>query len=92
LAVIVSQILYLTCGLDFIVVVALVVLRGRTSRTGAAIVVCCLISAVWAGAAAFSTVVPAGVLSVINSVRVSAWLLFVVALLARFWQLAEHPR
>lgn len=83
MAVIVSQILYLTCALAFVVVIALVVLRGRTSRTGAVIVFCCLLSAVWAGAAAFSNAIPAGVLSVLNSVRVSAWLLLVVALLAR---------
>ncbi len=48
-----------------------------------AIVFCCLLSGVWAGAAAFSAVIPIGVLSVLNSVRVSAWLLLVVALLVR---------
>jgi putative PEP-CTERM system histidine kinase len=83
LAIILSSILYLTCALAFIVVVALVLLRGRTSRTGAAIVFCCLLSAVWAGAAAFPAALPAGMLSVLNSARVSAWLLFTIALLAQ---------
>ena len=56
------------------------VLRGRTSRTGAAIVGCCLASAVWAAATAASAVVPVAVLAVLDSLRLSAWLLFAVSL------------
>ena len=56
------------------------VLHGRTSRTGAAIVGCCLASAVWAAATAASAVVPVAVLAVLDSLRLSAWLLFAVSL------------
>jgi putative PEP-CTERM system histidine kinase len=54
------------------------VLRGRTSRTGAAIIFCCLASAVWAAATAASEVVPIPVLAALDSIRLSAWLLFAV--------------
>ncbi len=54
------------------------VLRGRTSRTGAAIICCCFASAVWAAATAASPVVPTAILATLDSVRLSAWLLFAV--------------
>ena len=56
------------------------VLRGRTSRTGTAIVGCCAASAVWAGASATAGLVPSPVLAVLDSFRLSAWLLFAVYL------------
>jgi putative PEP-CTERM system histidine kinase len=56
------------------------VVSGRTSRTGAAIIACCLASAVWAAATAAFDIVPASVLSVLDSIRLSAWLLFAVSL------------
>lgn len=58
--------------------VALMVLRGRTSRTGVAILGCCLASAIWAGATAGG--VPFAALALLDSARLSAWLLFAVAL------------
>jgi putative PEP-CTERM system histidine kinase len=58
----------------------LMVLRGRTSRTGVAIIGCCLASAAWAAATATAAVLPAGVPALLDSVRLSAWLLFAVAL------------
>jgi putative PEP-CTERM system histidine kinase len=70
---------YSGCALAFALVIALMVLRGRTSRTGAAIIACCAASAIWAGATA-SGAVPAGALSVLDSIRLSAWLIFAVAL------------
>ncbi|HUC72163.1 MAG TPA: XrtA/PEP-CTERM system histidine kinase PrsK [Stellaceae bacterium] len=54
------------------------VLRGRTSRTGTAIIGCCLASAVWAAATAASGAVPIAGLAVLDSIRLSAWLLFAV--------------
>jgi putative PEP-CTERM system histidine kinase len=56
------------------------VLRGRTSRTGAALIGCCLASAVWAAAtaAAGATPIPVPALAVLDSIRLSAWLLFAV--------------
>jgi putative PEP-CTERM system histidine kinase len=58
------------------------ILRGRTSRTGTAIIGCCLASAVWAGATASSGLVPVAVLGVLDSVRLSAWLMLAVSLVA----------
>ncbi len=55
-------------------------LRGRTSRTGAAIIGCCLASAAWAGATAAAGLAPSPVLPVLDSVRLSAWLLFAISL------------
>jgi putative PEP-CTERM system histidine kinase len=56
------------------------VVRGRTSRTGVAIIGCCLASAAWAAATAAVGVLPVGVPALFDSVRLSAWLLFAVAL------------
>ena len=56
------------------------VLRGRTSRTGVAIIGCCVASAVWAGASAAVGVVPPTALALLDSVRLSAWLLLAVSL------------
>src|SRR5712691_2010316 len=56
------------------------VLRGRTSKTGLAILGCCLASVVWAAANAFSESLSATVLALLDSIRLSAWLLFAVAL------------
>jgi putative PEP-CTERM system histidine kinase len=61
--------------------IGLIVLRGRTSRTGAAIIGCCLASVIWAAATAGSELVPIDVVAVLDSVRLSAWLLFAVWLI-----------
>ena len=58
----------------------LMVLRGRTSRIGVAIIGCCFASAAWAAATASAAVLPAGVPTLLDSVRLAAWLLFAVAL------------
>ena len=56
------------------------VLRGRTSKIGLVILGCCLASAVWAAATALSNGRPVAVLAVFDDIRLSAWLLFAVAL------------
>ena len=56
------------------------VLRGRTSKTGLAILGFCFASVVWASATAISGGLPVAVLAVLDSIRLSAWLLFAVAL------------
>jgi putative PEP-CTERM system histidine kinase len=56
------------------------VLRGRTSRTGMAIIGCCVASGVWAAASAAVGVVPSAALAALDSVRLSAWLLLAVSL------------
>jgi hypothetical protein len=56
------------------------VLRGRTSKIGVAILGCCFASVLWAGATAASGDLPAAVPVLLDSIRLSAWLLFAVAL------------
>jgi putative PEP-CTERM system histidine kinase len=56
------------------------VLRGRTSKTGLAILACCIASVVWAAATAASGGAPVTVLAPLDSIRLSGWLLFAVAL------------
>jgi len=56
------------------------ILRGRTSKTGLAILGCCLTSVAWATATAASARLPIGGLALFDSIRLSAWLLFAVAL------------
>jgi putative PEP-CTERM system histidine kinase len=59
------------------------IIRGRTSKTGLAILGCCLASVAWAGATAAAPEGPVSVLAPLDSVRLSAWLLFGVALVTR---------
>src|SRR5215469_18518143 len=80
LDIVVTQTVYAGCALAFILVIALMVLRGRTSKTGLAILFCCLVSAAWAAATAVLANLPTASLALVESIRLSAWLLFAVAL------------
>ena len=77
-AISVAGTVYLACALAFAALIALTVARGRTSKTGTAILGCCLVSVIWASATAGGVAVP--VLALLDSIRLSAWLLFTVAL------------
>jgi putative PEP-CTERM system histidine kinase len=66
--------------LAFTLLIVLMVLRGRTSKTGLAILACCIASVAWAVATAASGGAPAAVLTPLDSIRLSGWLLFAVAL------------
>jgi putative PEP-CTERM system histidine kinase len=79
----VTETVYSGCALVFILLIVLMVLRGRTSKTGLAILGCCVASVVWAGATAASGGLPAAVLALLDSIRLSAWLLFAVALVTK---------
>jgi putative PEP-CTERM system histidine kinase len=74
----VKETVYSGCALAFLALIVLMVLQGRTSRAGVAIVGCCISSLIWASATAAAA--PIAVLSSLDSVRLSAWLLFAVAL------------
>jgi putative PEP-CTERM system histidine kinase len=69
---------YSGCAFAFLALIVLMVLHGRTSRAGAAILGCCVASLIWASATAATA--PIAVLGLLDSVRLSAWLLFAVAL------------
>jgi putative PEP-CTERM system histidine kinase len=80
LGIFVTETVYSGCTAAFILLIVLMVLRGRTSKTGLAILGCCLATVVWAAANAFSESLSATVLALLDSIRLSAWLLFAVAL------------
>jgi len=56
------------------------ILRGRTSKIGLAILGCCLASVLWAAATLAAVRLPIAGLALFDSIRLSAWLLFAVAL------------
>jgi putative PEP-CTERM system histidine kinase len=56
------------------------ILRGRTSKTGLAILGCCLASVAWAAATAATVHEPIAGLTLLDSIRLSGWLLFGVIL------------
>lgn len=56
------------------------ILRGPTSRIGFAIIGCCVASALWAIATAAAPIIPPAAASVLDSIRLSIWLLFAVSL------------
>ena len=74
----VKETVYSGCTLAFLALIVLMVLQGRTSRAGAAILGCCIASLIWASASAATA--PIAILSSLDSLRLSAWLLFAVAL------------
>jgi putative PEP-CTERM system histidine kinase len=74
----VKETVYSGCALAFLALIVLMVLQGRTSRAGVAILGCCIASLIWASATA--AMAPVAALSALDSLRLSAWLLFAVAL------------
>jgi putative PEP-CTERM system histidine kinase len=74
----VKETVYSGCALAFLALIVLILLRGRTSRAGVAILGCCVASLIWASATVAAA--PIAFLSFLDSFRLSAWLLFAVAL------------
>ena len=74
----VKETVYSGCALAFLALIVLMVLQGRTSRAGVAILGCCIASLTWASATVAT--VPVAALSSLDSLRLSVWLLFAAAL------------
>ncbi len=74
----IKETVYSGCALAFLALIVLMVLQGRTSRAGLAILGCCIASLIWASATAAAA--PVAALSALDSLRLSAWLLFAVVL------------
>jgi hypothetical protein len=74
----VVETVYSVCALAYVLLSVLMALRGRMSKTGLAILGCCVASTVWATATA--TGAPFGALALLDSLRLSAWLLLVLTL------------
>ena len=74
----VKETVYSGCAFAFFALILLMGLQGRTSRAGVAILGCCIASLTWASAT--TATAPVAALSSLDSLRLSAWLLFAVAL------------
>jgi hypothetical protein len=60
--------------------IVLMIMHGRTSNTGIAILACCLASVAWAGANAVPGDLSVVLVTMLDSIRLSAWLLFAVVM------------
>jgi putative PEP-CTERM system histidine kinase len=74
----VRETVYSGSALAFVALIVLIGLHGRTSRAGITILICCFLSLIWASATAAAA--PVAILSLLDSIRLSAWLLFAIAL------------
>lgn len=81
--------LYAGCAVAFLGLISLMAMRGRISGTGAAITACCALTVGWAAAAARDTFPPSAA-AILDSMRLSAWLIFSVALV--YWRDGRRTR
>ncbi|MGC2416024.1 MAG: XrtA/PEP-CTERM system histidine kinase PrsK [Stellaceae bacterium] len=76
-----SQGLYASCGAAFLGLIALMLLRGRISGPGIGIIGACALTATWAADVAMPGLLPRGASAILDSLRLSAWLILMVALI-----------
>src|SRR5216684_3938267 len=76
-----SEAIYGSCSAAFLALIALMLLRGRVSGPGAAIIGACLLTAVWAADLALPGFLPRAASAVLDSLRLSAWLILMVTLI-----------
>lgn len=76
----VTETVYSGCALAFILLIALMIMHGRTSTAGLAILACCLASLAWSGANAVSGDLYVAIPTILDAIRLSAWLLFAVVM------------
>ena len=78
--ILVTETVYSGCALAFILLIALIIMHGRISTAGVAILACCLASLAWSGANAASGYLSVAILTILDAIRLSAWLLFAVVM------------
>jgi putative PEP-CTERM system histidine kinase len=76
----IGQAIYGACSVSFVALIALMLLRGRISSKGILIVAASALSAAWAAGLAIPELFPHGTGEILDSLRVSAWLILLVAL------------
>src|SRR6266536_3941188 len=74
-----SEAIYGSCSAAFLALIALMLLRGRVSGPGAAIIGACALTAAWAADLAMPELLPDA--AILDSLRLSAWLILMVALI-----------
>jgi putative PEP-CTERM system histidine kinase len=72
--------MYAACSAAFVLLIILMLLRGRVSGAGAAIAGACALTAVWAANLALPGLFPVAADPVLDSLRLSAWLILMVVL------------
>src|ERR1700722_2403694 len=77
-----SESAYAFCSLAFLILIALIAIRGRISRIGLTIICACLVTSTWAAAMAVPSILPGTCISVVDGMRLSAWLIVAVALVS----------
>src|SRR5262249_17169961 len=78
----ISEPIYGACSVSFVALIALMLLRGRSSWVGAMLLGAGAINAVWAADLAIPTLFPDLLSGIFDGVRLSAWVIFAVALVA----------
>jgi putative PEP-CTERM system histidine kinase len=76
-----NEAIYGLCAIAFLALITLMLLRGRTSGPGIGIVCACALTAAWAADLAFPGLLPGAAHAVLDSLRLSAWLILMVALI-----------
>jgi len=77
-----SQVIYGSCSAAFVILIILMLLRGRISGVGLAVSCACALTSLWAANGAFPGWLPLAANSLLDSLRLSAWLIFMVALVS----------
>jgi hypothetical protein len=76
-----SEAIYGSCSAAFLALIALVLLRSRISGPGVAIIGACALTAAWAADLAMPEFLPRAASPVLDSLRLSVWLILVVTLI-----------
>src|SRR5436190_4578149 len=78
----ISEAIYAACSVCFLALIVLMLLRGRSSGPGAMLIAASAIGALWAADLAIPGLFPDSVSSVLDGLRLSAWMLLAVAFMA----------
>ena len=70
-----DQLIYATCSAAFVALIALMLLRQRISGPGFAILAACVLTAAWSGELAFLGLLPESARTILDDLRLSAWLI-----------------
>ena len=83
-----GEAIYASCSVAFLALIALMLLRGRISGPGIAIIGACALTATWAADLAMPEFLPRATSAVLDTLRLSAWLILMVTLIG----LRDHRR
>src|SRR6266550_1788226 len=78
----ISEAIYAACSVSFLALIVLMLLRGRSSGPGAMLIGASAIGALWAVDLAIPGLFPDTVSSVLDGLRLSAWMVLAVAFMA----------